>query len=180
MLDFLELELKNKENQLASLHARLDEKQKEYVSKLENYQTMFGENRGKIKDLEDENYGLQQKITDLEKQSAIAGGASQDTLEKIQQLHTIEGELREERDKNRKLHEDVYKEKDMVMHLEIKLSDVERQNVDLILKEGDMERKVEEYESHLSKLEVRSGLTLDFPSGDRQPYKNEQDLQHTQ
>ncbi len=156
MLEFLELELKNKEQQLAGMHARLDEKQKEYVSKLENYQQIFNENRNKIRELEDENFTLTQRVSDLEKQNVLGGTASQDIVEKIQELHTIEGELRAEREKTRKVHEDIYREKDRVMHLEIKLSDQERKNVDLNLRIGDLEAKVDEYEGHLKKLEVYS------------------------
>lgn len=154
MLDFLELELKNKEQQLAGLHARLDEKQKEYVSKLENYQQIFNENRAKIKEIEDENFTLRQKVTDLEKQNVMGGAASQEIVDKIQQFHTLEGELRAERENNRKMHEDVYKEKDRVMQLEIKLSDQERKNLDFNLKVGDLEAKVDDYETQLRKLSV--------------------------
>lgn len=154
MLEFLELELKNKENQLAGLHARLDEKQKEYVSKLENYQQIFNENRSRIKEIEDQNFQLTQKVSDLEKQNVLGAGASQETIDKIQQLHGVEQDLRTEREKTRKLHEDIYREKDEIMHLEIKLSDQERQNLDLNLKIGDLEGKVEEYESQLAKLQV--------------------------
>lgn len=151
MLEFLELELKNKENQLTSLHARLDEKQKEYVNKLENYQQIFNEQTSRIKELEDSNYELRQKTHENKAQ----GSFKSEDLDKLnQELHSLETELMNEKDKSRKLHEDLFKEKDKLMRLEIKSSDIERQNVDFQMKINDLESKVEEQESNISKLEV--------------------------
>lgn len=151
MLEFLELELKNKENQLASLHARLDEKQKEYVTKLEHYQHIFNEQTSRIKELEDHNFELRQKV----QESKAHGGLRSEDMTKIsQELEGLETELKNEKEKSRRLHEDLFKEKDRLMHLEIKSSDIERQNVDLQLRINDLESKVEEQESNISKLEV--------------------------
>lgn len=162
MLEFLELELKNKENQLASLHARLDEKQKEYVNKLENYQNIFNEQTTRIKELEDSNYELRQKTQEIK---ATGGAKSEDMAKLSQEIQALEIELMNEREKSRKLHEDLFKEKDRLMHLEIKSSDIERQNVDLQLKTNDLEIKVEEQQANISKLEVLS-FQRDFQQRD--------------
>lgn len=151
MLEFLELELKNKENQLASLHARLDEKQKEYVTKLENYQHIFNEQTSRIKELEDSNHELRQKTKEIKTQS----GKSEDIDKLNQEIQALETELMNEKDKSRKIHEDLFREKDKLMQLEIKSSDIERQNVDFQMRIKDLEIKVEEQEANILKLEVR-------------------------
>lgn len=156
MLEFLELELKNKENQLASLHARLDEKQKEYVSKIESYQSMFNEHRTRVKELEEENHSLRNRSDAAGEEGASSkGGRSEDVEKLIKQIETLEADLKQEKDKGRKLHEDVFKEKDKSMHLEIKLSDIERKNVDLQLRVSDLDSKTEEQQCKIAKLEVR-------------------------
>lgn len=169
MLEFLELELKNKENQLASkgffvtilgMHSRLDEKQKEYASKLEHYQQIFNSQQSRVKELEEENYTLRQKNSDFQQHSSqidqsVQGEGSESSIKGLnEKLLSLEKELNQERDKNRKLHEDFFKEKGTLMQLEIKLSDLERENVDSKLKVGDLEHKVDEYEAHIAKLEV--------------------------
>jgi len=151
MLEFLELELKNKENQLASLHARLDEKQKEYVTKLENYQHIFNEQTTRIKELDEENFHLRQKTQENHAQGSFK---SEDMAKINQELQDLESELITEKEKSRKLHEDLFREKDKVMQLEIKSSDIERQNVDFQLRINDLESKVEEQQSNIDKLEV--------------------------
>lgn len=151
MLEFLELELKNKENQLASLHARLDEKQKEYVTKLENYQHIFNEQTTRIKELDEENFHLRQKTQESHAQGSFK---SEDMAKINQELQDLESELITEKEKSRKLHEDLFREKDKVMQLEIKSSDIERQNVDFQLRINDLESKVEEQQSNIDKLEV--------------------------
>lgn len=167
MLEFLELELKNKENQLASLHSRLDEKQKEYVSKLENYQNIFNENRARIKELEEENFQLQKNppqqnlvaSAPVEVSAEPAGegetGAQIETLKA--RLATLEGELSQEKEKSRRLREDIFREKGAVMQLEIKTTDLETQNIDLKLKIGDLEHKLEESDGLLQKMEAFGG-----------------------
>lgn len=152
MLEFLELELKNKENQLASLHARLDEKQKEYVNKLENYQQIFNEQTSRIKELEDSNFELRQKTHDAK---SHGGSKSEDIAKITQELEAVELALKNEKEKSRRLHEDLFREKDKLMHLEIKSSDIERQNVDLQLRLSDLEIKNEEQQANIAKLEVR-------------------------
>lgn len=176
MLEFLELELKNKENQLASLHARLDEKQKEYVAKLENYQTIFNEQTARLKELEDSNYELRQKTHESKAQSGLR---SEDMDKLNQELQALETELLNEKDKSRKLHEDLFREKDRLMHLEIKSSDVERQNVDLQLRINDLESKVEEQEANISKLEV-GFAEQGFQQRDGPRRAHEQDLRRAQ
>ena len=136
------------------MHARLDEKQKEYVGKLEYYQSVYAEHQTKIKELEDDNYELRQKLSELQQQSEIGGIKSDEVKQRLEEMHLVEADLRSEREKNRKLYEEMFREKGTSMQLEIRLSDLERQNVDHKLRIGDLESKVEEYESHIQKLEV--------------------------
>jgi uncharacterized protein YlxP (DUF503 family) len=156
MLEFLELELKNKENQLTSTHARLDEKQKEYASKLEAYQKIFNDYTSRIKELEQENFDLRQQspanLRDI-------SNASDEVQRLNNELNEKETDLSSERERARKLHEEVFREKGIVMQLEIKVNELENLTLDQKMKIGDLEHKVEEYESHLEKLETFNSET---------------------
>lgn len=153
-LDVLEMELKSKESQLTLLTSRLDEKQKEYANKLEQYQHIFNEQRSRHKELEDENYELRQKLEGDSKKGSSKHISSEETEKLSQQISSLQTELKQEKEKCRKLHEEFFKEKDRSMHSEIKISDLERKNLDLQLKVSDLESKVEELEAHTIKLEV--------------------------
>lgn len=52
MIDVLELELKQKRQQVKELSARLEDKQKEYSKKLQDYKDQFNDYRTRINDLE--------------------------------------------------------------------------------------------------------------------------------
>lgn len=53
MIDVMELELKQKKQQVKELSSRLEDKQKEYSRKLQSYQDQFNEYRNRISELED-------------------------------------------------------------------------------------------------------------------------------
>lgn len=165
MLEFLEMELKSKESQLVSrsvfylaLHSRLDEKQKEYSTKLENFQKMFRDQQQRATELEQENSELATKVNELSK---LVGGSTggADSGKREQEFEALEKELQTEKDKVKKLKDESFKDKGLLMQQEFKMSEFEQKNADLLLKVRELEGKVEEYESQVKRLEAFSSDT---------------------
>lgn len=133
----------------------MDEKQKEYSTKLENYQKMFKEQQQRAAELEQENSDLSDKVNELSK---LAGGnsGSQDSGKRDEEFALLEKELLTEKEKNKKLKDDCFKDKGLLMQQEIKMSVFEQNNAELQLRVGELESKIEEYESQVKRLETFS------------------------
>jgi len=82
LLECLELELDQKKGQVKDLSARLEEKQKEYNRKLQNYQDQYDEYRTRIRDLEE----YRVKYEDLLSEQSKEGGKVSD--EKLREEYT--------------------------------------------------------------------------------------------
>lgn len=76
MIDVLELELKQKKQQVKEITARLEDKQKEYSTKLHTYQDQFDEYRKRISDLEE----YRTKYENLMARQDKEGGVSDEDL----------------------------------------------------------------------------------------------------
>jgi chromosome segregation ATPase len=70
LLDCLELELNQKKQQVKDLSSRLEEKQKEYNRKLQNYQDQYEEYRVRIRDLEEYRVKYEEMLSQQSKESS--------------------------------------------------------------------------------------------------------------
>jgi chromosome segregation ATPase len=152
MLEFLEVELKNKENQLSGLHSRLDEKQKEYSNKLEHYQKIFEQNRARLNELEEENHQLKQAPRQEMRQTQEE--IDSEALVNNEHCLQLQKELQAEKEKCKALHADLFNEKSSLISLDIKYGDLERTIQEQDLKIDDLEHTLHEKQIQISKLEV--------------------------
>lgn len=152
MLEFLEAELKNKENQLSGLHSRLDEKQKEYSNKLEHYQKIFEQNRTRVNELEEENHQLKQAPRQEIRQTQQE--MDSEALFNNEQCQQLQQELQAEKEKCKALHADLFNEKSSLISLDIKYGDLERTIQEHELKIDDLEHTLHERQVQITKLEV--------------------------
>jgi hypothetical protein len=117
---------------------------------------MFRDQQQRATELEQDNSDLSTKVAELSKLNGVVGSA-QETGKRDEEFDLLEKELQNEKEKNKKLKDECFKDKGILMQQE--MSEFEQKNADLLFKVGELESKIEEYESQVKRLETFSNDT---------------------
>lgn len=159
LLECLELDLKREREINNDLKFRIDDKQKEYRTKLQNYCDRFEEYRNRISELEEYRTRYEDliahpsnitKIQEIQPQRKFSGEIEEFKME----IKKLESKIKEEQVRNQSIVDDAINDKENSIRLDIKVNELEQENLRIDLENKELDLKVQDLQTQLDSLKV--------------------------